>query len=99
MLAKNMGSPTLATSYEGCSGKKEEAENWKKAKRKYDFVGGTPFNGVRAIAKEHDVAIARLKRYADRNAKHNHGYDTDSLALVSDSGSDDSWDGDSDATM
>ena len=79
--------------------KKEKAENWEKAKQKYDSVGGTPFKGVRAIAKEHDVAIACLKCYADRNAKRNHGYDTDSSALVSNSGSDDYWDGDSDATM
>ena len=45
------------------------------------------------------LSAARLKRYADRNAKRHHGYDTDSSALVSDSGSDDSGDGDSDATM
>ena len=61
-------------------------------------VGGTPFNGVRAIAERNYVAIAHLKYYADCNVKRNHGYDTDSSALVSDSGSDDSWDGDSDAT-
>ena len=35
----------------------------------------------------------------DGCAKRHHGYDTDSSALVSDSGSDDSGDGDSDATM
>ena len=79
--------------------KKKKAENWEKAKREYDSVGGTPFNGVRAIAKKHDVAIARLRCYADRCAKRHHGYDTDSSALVLDSGFDDSWDGDSDATM
>ena len=79
--------------------KKKKAQNWEKAKRDYDSVGGTPFNGVRAIAREHNVAIARLRRYADRSAKRHHGYDTDSSALVSDSGSDDSGDGDSDATM
>ena len=79
--------------------KKKKAENWEKAKQQYDSVGGTPFNGVRAIAREHDVAIARLRRHADRCAKRHHGYDTDSSALVSDSGSDDSGDGDSDATM
>ena len=79
--------------------KKKKAENWEKAKRQYDSVGGTPLNGVRAIAREHDVAIARLRRYVDRCAKRHHGYDTDSSALVSDSGSDDSGDGDSDATM
>ena len=60
---------------------------------------GTLFNGVRAIAKEHNVAIARLRRYAHRSAKCHHGYDTDSSALGADSGSDDSGDGDSDATM
>ena len=49
--------------------------------------------------REHDVVIARLRRYADRCVKLYHGYDTDSSALVSDSGSDDSLDGDSDATM
>ena len=59
----------------------------------------TPFNGVRAIAREHDVGIARLRRYAHRFAKCHHGYDTDSSALGADSGSDDSGDGDSDATM
>ena len=79
--------------------KKKKAENWEEAKREFDSVGGTPFHGVRAIARNHDVAIAHLKCYADRNAKRNHGYDTDSSALVSDSRSDDSWDGDSDATM
>ena len=60
---------------------------------------GTLFNGVRAIAKEHNVAIARLRRYAHRSAKRHHGYDTDSSALGGDSGSDDPGDGDSDATM
>ena len=44
------------------------------------------------------VAIARLKRYAECNAKCNHSYDTNSSAMGGDSGSDDSWDGDSDAT-
>ena len=79
--------------------KQKEAENWEKAKRQYDSVGGTPFKGGRAIVKKHHVAKARLKCYTDCNAKRYHGYDTDSSALVSDSGSDDSWDGDSDATM
>ena len=79
--------------------KKQKAKEWEEAKREYDSVGGTPFNGVRAIAKKHNVFISRLRRYADRNAKRHHGYDTDSSALVSDSGSDDSGDGDSDATM
>ena len=79
--------------------KKKKVENWEGAKREFDFVGGTPFHGVRAIVKKHDVAMARLRRYWDCNAKRYHGYDTDSSALVSDSGSDDSWDGDSDATM
>ena len=60
---------------------------------------GTLFNGVRAIAKEHNVAIARMRRYAHRFAKRHHGYDTDSSALGGDSGSDDSGDGDSDGTM
>ena len=79
--------------------KKKKAGKWEEAKREYDSVGGTPFHGVRAIAKKHDVVIARLKCYADRNAKRHHGYDIDSSALVSDSGSDKSSDGDSDATM
>ena len=79
--------------------KKKQAEKWEKAKQEFDSVGGTPFNGVRAIAKRHNVAIARLKCYADRNAKCRHDSDTDSSALVADSGPDDSWDGDSDATM
>ena len=79
--------------------KKKKAENWEKAKRDYDSVGGIPFNGVRAIAREHDVAIARLRHYVDRCTKRHHGYDTDSSALVSDRGSDASGDGDSDATM
>ena len=79
--------------------KKKDAENWEKAKQDYDSIGGTPFHWFKAIAKKHSVCAARLKRYADRNAKRNHGYDTDSSALVSDSGSDDSSDGDSDATM
>ena len=78
---------------------KEKAQNWEKAKRDYDSFGGTPFNGFRAIARENNVAIARLRRYADHSAKRHHGYDTDSSALVSDSGSDDYGDGDSDATM
>ena len=79
--------------------KKQKAKEWEEAKREYDSVRGTPFSGVRAIAKKYNVFISRLRRYADRNAKHHHGYDTDSSALVSDSGSDDSGDGDSDATM
>ena len=79
--------------------KKQKAKKWEEAKREYDSVGGTPFHGVRAIAKKHNVFISRLRRYADHNAKRHHGYDTDSSALVSDSGSDDSGDGDSDATM
>ena len=64
-----------------------------------DSVGRTPYNRVKAIAKRKSVSAARLKRYVDCNAKRHHGYDTDSSALVSDSGFDDSWDGDSDATM
>ena len=79
--------------------KKKQAENWEKAKREFDYVGRTPFHGVMAIAKKHDVSRARLKCYANQNVTRNHGYDTDSSALVSDSGSDDSWDGDSGATM
>ena len=79
--------------------KKLKAKKWEEAKREYDSVGGTPFHGVRAIAKKHNVFISCLKRYVDRNAKRHHGYDTDSSALGGDSGSDDSWDGDSDATM
>ena len=80
-------------------GKKQKAKEWEEAKREYDSVGGTPFNGIRAIAKKHNIFISRLRHYADRNAKRHHGYDTDSSALVSDSGSDDSGDGGSDATM
>ena len=80
-------------------GKKQKAKNWEETKREYDSVWGTPFHGVRAIAKKHNVFISRLRRYVDRNVKHHHGYDTDSSALGGDSGSDDSWDGDSDATM
>ena len=79
--------------------KKKEAEKWEEAKWEFDSVGGTPFNGVRAIANRKRVSAARLKCYADRNAKRHQGYNTDSSALVSDSGSDDSGDGDSDATM
>ena len=79
--------------------KKQKAKKWEEAKREYDSVGGTPFNGVRAIVKKHNVFISRLRCYAHRNAKHHHGYDTNSSALVSVSGSDDSGDGDSDATM
>ena len=65
--------------------KKKQAKDWEKAKREFDSVGGTPFNGVRAIAKGHNVARARLKRYAHHNAKCNHGYDIDSSALGGDS--------------
>ena len=79
--------------------KKKKAQKWEEAEREYDSVGGTPFHGVRAIAKKHNVFITRLRRYVDHNAKRHHGYDTDSSALGGDSGSDDSWDGDSDATM
>ena len=32
--------------------KKKQAERWEKAKRQFDSVGRTPFNGVKAIAKE-----------------------------------------------
>ena len=86
--------PTRATQE-----KKEKVENWEEAKREFDSVGGTPFHRVSAIAKKHDVAIACLRRYRNCTMKRYHGYGTDSSALVSDSGSDDSWDGDSDATM
>ena len=79
--------------------KKEKAKKWEEAKREYDFVGGTPFHRVRAIAKKHDVGIARLRGYSDHNANRHHGCDTDSSALGGDSGSDDSWHGDLDATM
>ena len=94
-----MRSPPQATSCEGCSEKRERSKRWEEAKREFDSVGGTPFNGVRAIAKRKRVSAARLKRYVDRNAKRHQGYDTNSSALVLDSGSDDSGDGDSDATM
>ena len=79
--------------------KEKEAQKWEEAKREYDSVWGTPFNRVRAIAKRKRITAAHLKRYADRNTKRHHGYDTDSSALGGDSGSDDSLDGDSDATM
>ena len=98
-MAGSMGSPPLATSYEGYSGKKETSRKMGESEAQFDSVGRTPFNGVNAIAKRNKVAAAHLKRYVERNAKCNHGYDTDSSALVSDRGSDDSWDGDSDATM
>ena len=99
ILVGSMGSLPPATSYEGCSEKKKQVEDWEKAKWESDSIWGTPFNGFKAIAKRHDVAVARLKRYVDRNMKHNHSYDTDSSTLGGDSRSDDSWDGDSDATM
>ena len=79
--------------------KKKNAQKWEDAKGEFDSVGGTPFNGVKAIAKRKGVSARRLRRYAKRTAKRHHGSDTDSSALVSDSGSDDSGDGDSDATM
>ena len=79
--------------------KTKKAQKWEEAKREYDSVGGTPFNGVKAIAQRKGVSARRLKRYVDRNTKRHHGYNTDSSALVLDSGSDDSGDGDSDATM
>ena len=69
---------------------KKHAKNWEKAKRKFDSIGGTTFNRIRAITKRNKVALAHLKCYADRNVKRNHAYDTDSSALVADSGSDDS---------
>ena len=71
------------------------AERWANAKRDFDSVGRTPFNGVKAIAKRHQVCAKRLKRYADRS----NGNDSDSSALVADSGPESSSDGDSDATM
>ena len=79
--------------------KKKQAEKWEKAKREFDSVGRTPFNGVKTIAQRNKVSATRLRCYVDHNAKRNHGYDTDSSASVLDSGSDDSSDGDSDATM
>ena len=79
--------------------KKKKAQKWEEAKREYDSIGGTPFNGFKAIAQRKGVSAVGLKHYADHNAKRHHGYNTDSSALVSDSGSDDSGDGDSDATM
>ena len=94
-----MGSPLTTTSCAGCSEKKKQAEDWEKAKWEFDSVGGTQFNGVRAIAKRHNVAVASLKCYAHCNTKRNHGYDTDYSTLGGDSGSDDSWDGNSDVTM
>ena len=97
-MVGSMGSPPPATSCEGYSGKKK-AKEWEEAKQEYNSVGGTSFHGVGAIAKKHNVFISCLRSYADRNAKRHHGYDTDSSVLVSDSGSDDSGDGDSDATM
>ena len=64
----------------------QEKRNKQKIGRKRSgnliLLGGTPFHGVRAIEKKHDVARARLKCYVDSNAKRNHGYDTDSSALV-----------------
>ena len=51
------------------------------------------------MGKKNNVFISCLRCYADRNVKRHHGDDTDSSALGGDSGSDDSWDGDSDATM
>ena len=84
----SMGSPPPATSCEGCSGKKQKTKEWEEVKQEYDSVGGTPFYGVRAIAKKHNVFISRLRCYVDRNAKRHHGYDTDSSALGGDSGSD-----------
>ena len=99
ILARSMGRQAPGGSYEGCSEKKKQAEKWEKAEREFDSVGGTPFNGVRAIAKRHNVAIARLKCYADHNANRRHDSDTDRSALVADSKPNDSWDGDSDATM
>ena len=79
--------------------KKKKAKKWEDAKGEFHSVGGTPFNGVKAIAHRNGVSAKRLRRYAERTAKRHHGSDTDSSALVSDSGSDDSGDGDSDATM
>ena len=99
ILARSMGSPPPRGSCEGCSEKKKQVEEWEKARQEFDSVGGTPFNEVRAIAKRHNVAIARLECYADRNAKCRHDSNTDSSALAADSGLDDSWDGDSDGTM
>ena len=81
MLAKSMGSPPPATSCEGCSEKKETSRNWEKAKREFDSIWGTPFHGVKAIAKKNKVAATCLKCYVDRNVKHNHGYDTGFLSL------------------
>ena len=97
-MAGSMGSQLPAISYEGCSGKKKQ-KNGRKQRGEYDSIGGTPFHRVRAIAKKHNVFISRLRHYADHNAKCHHGYDTDSSVLGGDSGSDDSWDGDSDTTM
>ena len=100
--AGSMGSPPQGASCEGCSEKKKkkkQQEEWEKANQDFDSIWGTPFNRVRAITKKHNVAITRLKCYADRNVKYRHDSDTDSSALVADSGPDDSWDGDSDATM
>ena len=98
-MVGSTGSPPPGGSCEGCSKKKRQAEKWEKAKWEFDSIWGTPFNRVTAIAKRHDVAIAHLKRYMDRNAKRRHDFDTDSSALVADSEPGDSWDGDSDATM
>ena len=94
-----MGSPPPTTGCKGCCKKKKEAKHWEKAKWEFHSIGGTPFIRDRAIAQRNHVSRARLKCYADCNAKCNHGYDTDSSALGGDSASNDSWDGDSDATM
>ena len=79
--------------------KRKQKEIWEATKRDYDAVGGTPFNGTKAIAKRHNVSAARLKRFADRRARRCKVSDTDSSACIAATGSDDSWDGDSDATF
>ena len=79
--------------------KRKQKERWEAAKRDYDAVGGTPFNGTKTIAKRHHVNAARLKRFADRRARRCNVSDTDSGCLKAATGSDDSWDGDSDATF
>ena len=77
-----MGSLPLGGSCEGCSEKKKQKEEWEKAKWEFDFIWGTLFNMVRAIEKKHNVAIARLKCYVDRNTKCRHDCDTNFSALV-----------------
>ena len=79
--------------------KRKLKERWEAVKRDYDAVGGTPFNGTKAIAKRHNVSATRLKQFEDCRARRCYASNTSSSCMRASSERDDPWEGDSDATF